>query len=100
MNRIFATHTLVAIAVAALGAGCTSTTPQLDSHFGEAVNLAKAQQTLNPDAAKNTAPVVGMDGRAAQQSVERYEKSFQQPPLQANPFVIGVGSGSSSGGGQ
>lgn len=79
-------------------AGCASTTtPKLDSKFGDAVNAAKAQQTLNPDASQNTNPVVGMDGQAANAVVDRYHKSYEKPPSTGNVFTIGVGTGSSSG---
>ncbi len=98
MNPIFRKSSLAMVVAALMGAGCTTTTPNMDSHFGEAVNLAKAQQTLNPDASKNREPVVGIDGRAGQQAVQQYEKGFQQPKTQANPFVIGVGSSSGSSG--
>lgn len=77
--------------------GCSST-PYWDAHFGEAVELTKAQQIINPDAGQNPDPVAGVDGRAARESVETYERSFRTQVQQNNPFVIGVGSGSSGGG--
>lgn len=77
--------------------GMQSRTPNLDERFGQAVEMAKAQQTLNPDASKNPDPVKGIDGRAAREAVERYETSFQRPQPQQNIFSIGV-SGTSGGG--
>jgi hypothetical protein len=90
LASLFASATLV---------GCATNTPVLDEHFGEAVNAAKAQQTINPDASLNTDPVAGVDGQAANAAVDRYHKSFVQPPATTNVFNIGVGSsgGSSSG---
>ena len=45
------------LCAAASLAGCAATTtPVLDSHFGEAVTLLKQQQILYPDAASNTNP--------------------------------------------
>lgn len=79
--------------------GCAAPTPELDSHFGDAVNAAKAQQTLNPDASQNTAPVTGMDGKAANAAVDRYEKTFEKPPVSENIFNIGVGTSNSSSSG-
>ncbi len=80
--------------------GCVTQTPNLDQHFGEAVNAAKAQQTINPDASLNQDPVAGVDGQAANAAVDRYHKSFEQPPASSNIFTIGVGGsgGSSSSG--
>ncbi|HEV8553246.1 MAG TPA: pilus assembly protein [Casimicrobiaceae bacterium] len=72
-----------------------STSPRLDARFGDAVNIAKAQQTLNPDASKNRNVVAGIDGKAAQETMVRYRESFKSPPPPANVFTIGV-----SGGGQ
>lgn len=60
-------------------AGCTTTTPQYDEHFGEAVRAAIAQQTINPDASRNTDPVLGLDGKAAGSAMDNYDKSFAKP---------------------
>ncbi len=70
-----------------------STSPRLDARFGDAVNVAKAQQTLNPDASRNRNVVAGMDGKAAQETMVRYRDSFKNPPPPANVFTIGVGTG-------
>jgi hypothetical protein len=80
-------------------AACATSTPKLDDHFGEAVNAAKAQQTLNPDASLNTDPVAGVDGEAANAAIDRYHKSFVQPPATTNVFNIGVGTNSGTGSG-
>ncbi|MDD2933211.1 MAG: hypothetical protein PHO76_04935 [Methylotenera sp.] len=79
-------------------AGCATNTPYIDKHFGEAVNAAKAQQTINPGASQNTDPVAGVDGQAANAAVDRYHKSFVQPPVTTNVFNIGVGTGSTGSG--
>lgn len=73
-------------------AGCASTdTPRLDSHFGEAVLAARAQQTINPDAGRRTDLGTGIDGRAAREAMERYHDSFKSPPPSFN--VINIGGG-------
>ena len=82
----------------AITTGCaTSPAPNLDRHFGEAVNEAVARQTLNPGAARNSDPVAGLDGGAAKAVVNRYQKSYEVPPAPVNVFTIGVGSGQGSG---
>lgn len=73
--------------------GCASTTPVADRHFGEAINMMKAQQTLNPGAALNTDPVKGIDGQAAKSAYDQYQKSFKEPVAQPNAFTIGVAGG-------
>jgi hypothetical protein len=80
-------------AVLAILAGCVSPAPHIESHIGSAVNAAKAQQTIDPDASKNPDPVAGIDGRAAKSSVDGYEDSFKAPPPTFN--IININSGGS-----
>ena len=85
-------HWLPCAALISLLAGCAATTtPVLDSHFGESVALLKAQQIMYPDAYRNTNPVSGMDGKAGASAYQRYQKSFAAPEPQPNVFTIGVG---------
>lgn len=88
---------LAALLASVAMAGCASKTPYLDEHFGEAVNAAKAQQTINPDASLSVDPVAGVDGQAADAAVDRYHKSFVQPPVTPNVFNIGIGTSGSTG---
>ena len=81
----------IALAAVCLLSACAQTSPQFDANFGNTVRAAVAQQTLNPDASANTAPISGMDGRAAREAVDRYQKSFTVPELQPSVFTIGVG---------
>lgn len=77
--------------------GCAQTRYATDEAFGDAVRSAQAQQTLNPDASRNTAAPKGMHGAAAKATVDRYQKSYETPPPPVNVFTIGVGSTSASG---
>lgn len=77
---------------------CATKMSNLDQHFGEAVNSAKSQQVINLDASMNQDPVAGVDGQAANDTVDRYHKSFAQPPVSSGAFTLGVGSGASSTG--
>jgi hypothetical protein len=88
---------MLAALLTSLLAGCVAQTPHLDEKFGEAVNTAKAQQIINPDAAQNTDPVAGVDGQAANATIDRYHKSYERPPAQPNVFAIGVGTGTNAG---
>jgi len=83
----------------ALG-GCQTLTPKLDQTFGDAVNMAKAQQTLDRDAVARNArkSVDGLDGRAANEVMIRYQKSFRTPEPAPNVFAIGISSGASGSG--
>ena len=84
--------TLAALATlggAALLAGCVSTTPVMDSKFGDAVRQARTAQTLNPNASANRNPVLGIDGKAGAAAQERYQESFKTPPKTFDILNIG-----------
>lgn len=81
-----------ALALLVLG-GCATPTPHLDRQFGTAVDTAKAQQTLNPDASRNADPVAGIDGTAADSAVDEYHNSFKAPPPSFPVINIGAGGG-------
>ena len=98
-------------ACAMLLAGCSSTTPNYDTHFGEAVRTARLQMTINPDAGRTVGTGVdaatGMDGRATEHTMDRYEQSYKTPPRAVNVINIGgsltsnqgAGAGGGNGGG-
>ena len=86
------TRLLLAVAPILLTAAC-SVTPNYDSHFGEAVVLARAQQTIDPMASRNTNPVRGIDGKSAAAAIVLYDKSFTAPPPTQNIFNISFGGG-------
>ena len=93
MMNFVGTSKLLAAAAAVLALQACATSPTLDARFGDSVNIAKAQQTVNPDASKNRSVVAGIDGKAAQETMVRYRESFRSPPPPANVFNIGIGSG-------
>lgn len=84
MNK-FASLTLLGLL-----AGCaTSTTPNYDAKFGDALRQARLRMTINPDAVNNPDSVAGMDGKAAEEAVIRYQGSFKIPPPVVNVINIG-----------
>ena len=89
--------TSIALASIALLAGCaTSSTPNYDAHFGQAVRDARSLMVLNPDAARSAGPAAGMDGRSAHEAIGRYYDSFKAPPPVVN--VINIGGQTGTGG--
>lgn len=86
---------------AGLLAACMPLTPHLDSHFGDAANIAKAEQIINPNAAQNQDPVSGVDGQAARDAQDNYHKSFKTPAKTTinNTITIGGSTGGGGGGG-
>lgn len=85
---------LAGLGICATFTGCASSTPNLDSKFGDALNTIKAQQTLNPDAPLNQKATTGLDGKAADIVIDKYHKSYESPPPASSTFTIGIGSGS------
>ncbi|MGK5009080.1 pilus assembly protein [Janthinobacterium sp. MDB2-8] len=92
--KTFATtlpRNLLCAAVIGALAGCAATTtPVLDSHFGESVTLLKQQQILYPDAANNRNPVLGLDGKTAVSGYKLYQKSYSAPDPIPDVLTIGV----------
>jgi len=74
-------------------AGCASNSPNLDAKFGDAVNQAKAQQIINPDASRNTDPVAGIDGQAANAIIDRYHKVYESPSAAPSGSIGTFGGG-------
>jgi hypothetical protein len=74
-------------------AGCAQPTPQFDATFGDTVRTAVAQQTLNPDASRNNDPVSGIDGKAAHDAMNRYQKSFTKEDKKSSGVTINIGGG-------
>lgn len=77
-----------------LTACVSTTTPELDAKFGDAVRAAREAQTVNPSASANKDPVQGLDGKSAVNALERYQDSFKAPPKTFEVLNIG---GSQSG---
>lgn len=90
---------LAIVLLLGLVGGCaTTTTPHYDARFGNAVREAKLKMTINPDAGNTGDQVAGMDGKAAKESVTRYQDSFKAPPPVTN--VINIGGSIGGGGGK
>ena len=62
----------------------------LDQNWGKSFESAKQNQILHPEAGKNSEPVLGMDGKAAENALEKYQKSFEREPPKAN-YEINLG---------
>lgn len=86
---------LLVICSIGLLTACAESTPYYNSKFGDAARATFNQQIANPEAVNNNNPVKGIDGRAAHDAVENYQKSFVEPDKSSNAFNIGVGNNSS-----
>lgn len=78
------------VAVLSLAVGCAPSRVEMD--YGTSYQLQKYNQTLNPEAEKNLAPVTGLDGRAAQHAMEKYQKGFQKQEQTSATYQFSIGS--------
>ena len=89
------------ITLAGLLTACAETAPRYEAEFGNATRATFNAQIINPDAGNNPDPVAGLDGRAARDAINNYQKSFAEPDKTQDVFNIGVGTkNSGSNGGQ
>jgi hypothetical protein len=86
-------NTIVLIGIVAafsLVFGCAESRVAMD--YGTSYQLQKYNQTLNPEAEKNQAPVTGIGGQAAQNTVDKYQKSFEKETSTTTSYQFNVGS--------
>ena len=80
------------IAVLSLAIGCAWQESRVAMDYGTSYQLQKYNQTLNPEAEKNHAPVTGMSGQAAQNASDKYQKGFEKETQTSTSYQINVGS--------
>jgi hypothetical protein len=62
-----------------IATGCASTSSsELTTNWGTSLEETKNKQIINHEASKNLDPVVGVDGKSAENILERYENSFKK----------------------
>ena len=64
------------------GGGTMQPVSKLDQNWGRSFEAAKYNQTLNPDADKNLAPVEGLEGTATERIIGEYVKGGRTGPAQ------------------
>lgn len=78
------------IVLFSISLGCSGPS-RLETDFGTSLNLMKVNQIANPEAEKNIEAVSGLDGEAAQRTMEKYRKDFEKPASQM-PFTLNIGT--------
>lgn len=90
-------HKIALTAIIAAGLfGCTQQAAiqkesQLDQNWGRSFESARYNQTLNPEAGKNTEPVDGLQGPAAERIMDGYisgDTSKQEPSSEFGVVTI------------
>jgi len=66
------------IATLLIFSGCGPRETMLSRNWGNSFESAKQSQILNPEAGKNLEPVVGLDGQAAGNNMEKYRRGFKK----------------------
>src|SRR4030042_5662985 len=87
-RRCFLLIGLVGIFV--ISVGCAGPT-RLEMDYGTSFNLSNFNQILNPEAEKNLEPVTGLNGKAGQATMEKYQKDFEKPPP-PQVYTFGIGT--------
>jgi type IV pilus biogenesis protein CpaD/CtpE len=83
-------HSLVLVTMlGALLQGCSST-PRFNNHFGASVRANLAAQVIDPAAAANGNPAMGVDGAAARAAQERYQHSFVDSSAAGDRTLVGA----------
>ncbi|MES2503134.1 MAG: hypothetical protein V4545_11050 [Pseudomonadota bacterium] len=77
---------------------CTQPMPRYDSEFGNTIRNTMNAQVIDPKAGSNPDPVAGLDGRAARDAINNYQKSFAKPEPTPNVFSLGIGNSSGGSG--
>ena len=85
----------IVLAIASMLNACVEPAPRYEAEFGNATRATLNAQIINPDAGNNQDPVTGLDGRAARDAINNYQKSYANPEKPQNVFNIGVGGNSS-----
>jgi hypothetical protein len=60
----------------------------LDQNWGRSFETQKYSQMVDPEAGKNLEPVVGLDGTASENNVEKYRNSFEDGKAQEMVNVL------------
>lgn len=70
---------------------CATQPTRVEMDYGTSYKLQKFNQTANPDAEKNLAPVQGLDSEASASTVKKYHKEFEKQE-KAPSYTSGMGT--------
>jgi hypothetical protein len=72
---------------------CSGTKPApeqslLERNWGRSFESVRYMQTADPEAGKNLDPVLGLDGNASVNNVDKYQKSFKETEQQESTTIL------------
>ena len=88
--------TLIAfISIISVVLGCSGTTPAseqslLERNWGRSLETIRYMQMVDPEAGKNLDPVVGLDGNASVNNVDKYQNSFKETEQTESTTILNL----------
>ena len=76
------------IATLLIFSGCGPKETMLSRNWGNSFESAKQSQILNPEAGKNLEPVVGLDGLAVGNNMEKYREGFKKETSEGMTITV------------
>jgi hypothetical protein len=75
--------------------GCSGTTPAseqslLERNWGRSLETIRYMQMVDPEAGKNLDPVVGLDGNASVNNVDKYQNSFKETEQTESTTILNL----------
>jgi hypothetical protein len=72
---------------------CSETTPApeqtlLERNWGRSFESINYMQMVDPEAGKNLDPVLGLDGNASENNVNKYQKSFKDTEQKESTTIL------------
>lgn len=85
---IIAFTTIISVALGCSGTKQASEQSLLEKNWGRSLETIYYKQMINPDASKNLDPVVGLDGNASVNNVNKYQDSFKKAEPQKSQTIL------------
>ena len=83
------------ISIMAVVLSCSGTTPApelslLERNWGRSFESMRYMQMVDPEAGKNLDPVLGLDGNASENNVNKYQKSFKDTEQKESTTILNL----------
>jgi hypothetical protein len=89
MRKIILILALLSFTIGSLISCAAPTRVEMD--YGTSYKLQKFNQTANPEAEKNLAPVQGLDGQASSAAINKYHKEAEKQE-KAPSYIFNLGN--------
>ena len=84
---------IVIMSIMSVMLGCSGTTPApeqslLEKNWGRSFERMRYMQMIDPEAGRSLDAVEGMEGNAAEHSVNKYQKSFEKTEQKESTTIL------------